>query len=367
MPLSRSLLLVVLFAVAGLEPVLAAHGAAPPAEPPVPVDADARARIAATDRYLISVAVAAARTGEPRMWLLAARLYRGAVQKRDDVQPPLHDESETLDYRRQADGLVQRAWQPAMGDHVALWILATDCPGSRDVCRPDEALERLNDVDGDNLAARLLLLRHINAQADAAIADELIAQSVDAKRDTTYSRERLEDYRKALARVEVPKDVIAAAGPEADAEFVRAATALGLSNTDSVPSYLRLTERCAPEQMASVERRRRDSCLAIGRLMESRSDTVAGRIFGAQLLLRLDPGATETRQLVERQRTIQWLVSRSAQLARERATDPRALPTWLAQWLVDRREGGEVHAMRVALGRRNVPAEPPADWVPGRG
>ena len=69
-------------------------------------------------------------------------------------------------------------------------------------------------------------------------------------------------------------------------------------------------------------------------------------------------------RIVERQRAIQWLVTKSAALARARADDPRALPAWLAQWIADRRNGGEVHAMRAALERRGQKAEPPADWQP---
>jgi hypothetical protein len=319
------------------EPVPAPGPAAPTAQS---AKAAAAAEQQAFDQYRHDLINLLALRAEPDLLIAAAELaYPDAESKK---RPPA----------LKTPSLLKRA-QKFGPDSPLVWWVSTflECAPKAAAC-PHEAAARLQEIDGDNVAAWLPTLY---AEKDARRARALITSMAQAKRFNDFWSASVVAVYHALQIMAVPEDVLSR-GLNVTAARLNFATSVG---GGFMPNFQRLGEICTGTQ-AQQDTDLAADCLAIAHTLES-GGTFRSQAIGFTIEGSLLPAGTARDVARARQRASAWQKERFLELS---ARFPRE--EWLAQVYADtlQEQSNELATVIAFLRNQHVPTDPPAGWQP---
>lgn len=266
--------------------------------------------------------------------------------------------------RRQDDAaiaaLLVRAGELAPDDPLIAWLERTGCPASQPVCRPAQALARLQRLEPDNAATWLAALEDAVAGGDQATIDRTLDRVGRAGYFDSYWGETGHFLDATLASIPLPPRSAAVldaqrrqgygtAPTEAD---LRAVQAFAMASVLAMPGLAPLLRSCRSDDVA-VAAARRSSCLAVATLL-AHSDTLLGRRVGLGLAVRLTADLPAGPAWREQLRRFLWLQQQLLNMGWQP-------PPGYAQsvWRV-----GEVAALQAWITSRGRPLTPPPGWLP---
>lgn len=315
-----------------------------PAQTPAPAAQSAKAAAAAEqqafDQYRHDLINLLALRAEPDLLIAAAELaYPDSENKK---RPPA----------LKSPALLKRA-QKFGPDSPLVWWVSTflECAPKAAAC-PHEAAARLQQIDGDNVAAWLPTL---HAEKDAGRARALIASMAQAKQfNDFWSPSVLAVYR-ALQILAVPDDVLSQ-GLNVTAARLNFATSVG---GGFMPNFQRLGEICTGADVQQDADLAAD-CLAVARTLES-GGTFRSQAVGFGIESSLLPAGTARDVARARQRAGIWQKERFLELS---ARFPREQS--LAQAYADtlQEQPDELATVTAFLRSQHVPTDPPPGWQP---
>jgi len=318
-----------------------------------------KANAEATRQHLRALAA----SGEARDLLAASMLWAGVGAMQDETATlPAKPAQET------------RAWFDAARrarprDVLVAWMEASECAGLSDSCNSRDALQYLLQAEPDNAAVQLLALAAAEKQADKKAMD---AHWQAAALASTYDPHTLETgqllYSAMQGISQPPLDPRLADAMGLALALDRPATPQDVADVGAIamwaalalPAFTPITRQCKPEQLASASVTRQAECERILTLLAEDQSTVIAPMIGLPWLVRLNGDTTEGMAWRERLRELYWVYENALQRMPVFGQGS-ALPNEYSAWMMME---GELPAMRRLLERSDLPATPPAGWLP---
>jgi len=234
-------------------------------------------------------------------------------------------------------------------DLILQWIAATSPDqGTADV--KARALANVQRLDADNATSWSISLPSAGTNAEP-----ILQHMATASRYDEHVGELLGLWLAAIQKRPIPAAALAAL-PMSDlgsAEAAGKSTALTMAmmNSISASPFGSLMEACRGKQLDDA--RRKETCVAIGRLMLNSARSLIAAKIGERVLRNAD-GLSAGDQA--RARQLAWWYSVQSEAFRQ---DDAAIETYVAGYVST---GNEIEALRLAATRAGK-AEPPANWV----
>jgi hypothetical protein len=290
----------------------------------------------ADKRWLLDVADALEKRGDPESLAAAAMLL-------------LRQPEQTRDAQARAADLVARASEQAAGDPSIQMIAAEVCKRavkSGVECNGRLYEQRLIAADPGNGIAWMDVLEYATAQKDVITQMATLSRMAGTESFDVHFARTATLINSAIARAPVRvADGAAAHGP------ARNPTQIGLGSAITLASaypWAPLTSTCTPQANSEIVA----SCRRIARVM-MRGDTVSTRVIGGRIAAGFEPpDSAEAREINESLRRTMWI-------ARKMPEQPDSQYATLLE-----RTSSEVAAREEAMRLAGVPTTPPDDWQP---
>ncbi|MBO9662223.1 hypothetical protein [Dokdonella sp.] len=233
-------------------------------------------------------------------------------------------------------------------DLLVQWVVATSSSDAAGA-----AIANVQRLDADNAAAWGLSLSAADADTPA-----LLQRMAEAKRYDEHLADLLAPWLAAVGKRPIPLENLQATllpsssveNFSADTAGKAAALSFAMIHSTSASHFASVHTACKQRGDAD-DARRREACLAIGRLMLNSSDTAISARIGSTILREVGPLAPGDQQ---RERRIAWW--QETQL--NAFTEGSNLDAYFDDFAST---GSEIEALRLAATRAGK-AEPPAEW-----
>lgn len=244
-------------------------------------------------------------------------------------------------------------WQVAM--HLgAMTLLAVKQPLPPDVT---DAATRLLDIDADNGVAWLVPLAVAWQSKNDDEITAMLEKIASANRFEDYSVNLVLEWLPLLRAEPFPRQGLPPMAVSDEAIALMAAHVLILTPNRPLPQHL--LDACRPD-MQLPSPRRRDACLAVGRLVSDKANTLANRRVGVELLR---VAGKDDVDYLRARRELDWLDVQGRKALESVMNDLAGIQRFEADL---RETHSEVEAARRLLARRGVAPSPADDWQAGQ-
>jgi hypothetical protein len=216
-----------------------------------------------------------------------------------------------------------------------------------------DAATTLLDIDADNGVSWLVPLA-VAAQAGSETDITRILEKIAAsKRFEEYSVDMILEWLPFMRADPLPKGILPPVQASDEAIALLSAIALTMRSTHDMASHL--FAACAPDA-ARISSERQDACLAVGKLLSSKANTMADQRVGARML---GVAGESDPEYLKAMRETEWLSVQGAKAFNVQFND-------LAGVVRFEKDLAETHsdvaATRRLLARTGIPLTPPTDW-----
>lgn len=234
-------------------------------------------------------------------------------------------------------------------DLILQWIAATS-PDQGTADAKARAVANVQRLDADNAAAWTISLPSAGTNAQP-----ILQRMAAASRYDEHVGEMLGLWLAAIQKRPIPAAALASLpmSEVTSAEAAGKSTALmmAMMNSISASPYGSLAKACRGPELNDAQRK--DTCVAIGRLMLNSGRSLISTGIGESLLRNADALGTDEQA---RARQLAWWYSVQSETFRQ---NDAAIEAYFADYLST---GNEIEAMRLNA-TRSGKAEPPANWV----
>lgn len=291
--------------------------------------------------------------GDGRSQLAAASLLRMATNYEAGEDALNQDDAAFA-------ALLVRAGELAPDDPLIAWLERLGCPASQPLCRPQQALARLQRMEPDNAATWLTSLDEAVADNDHAAIDRALDRTGRAGYYDNYWGEAGYFLDATLPDMPLPprgadvRDALRRHGDGVDPSDadVRSVYAIAMASALAMPGLTSLLRSCRSKDVV-VAAARRSSCLGVATRM-AESDTLFGRRVGLALAVRLTADLPAGAAWREQLRSFTWLQEQLHEMGFQ-------VPPGYAQsvWRL-----GVVTALQAWVTGRGRPLTPAPGWLP---
>jgi hypothetical protein len=262
--------------------------------------------------------------------------------------------------------LLARAIDAAPGDALVQWMAIAGSRTATNYADYEKALANLKAIEPENAAVweeDLARAAHDRNRAEVSAALTRMAHSTTF---TNHYAQIADEIIRGYQSVPFPQETLdrmKLACPECAATKKEDMPLLAATATTAalgLPAFQSLTIACRTNDNG-INADRKDDCQKIGRLLAATGDTMIAMRIGSAVL-RVSRSFDDGDVAQGRQNDWIWKQSAGA-LDRGDGTGTRSLDT-ARQFQTDwSQTGSEMGAMRKAIERAGLPAEPPADWL----